>query len=166
MPKCIALKSDPCNRIKIHVLDTYILKQKHWFAVPEHVEVASVYLLEGDLDQPAIERLIEDLLCDPVTENAVVGLHQWREQSSSASSSWGHRSRRPRRWNLPPNVCWALRQCSHRYPLRLCVHDPAAAGRPPALANEVIQEVHDATLHPEAFSRAPRNLKSVKWRWS
>ena len=39
--------------------------------VPEHVEVASVYLLEGDLDQPAIERLIEDLLCDPVTENAV-----------------------------------------------------------------------------------------------
>ena len=42
--------------------------------VPEHVEVASVYLLEGDLDQPAIDRLIEDLLCDPVTETAVVGI--------------------------------------------------------------------------------------------
>ena len=126
--------------------------------VPEHVEVASVYLLEGDLDQPAIERLIEDLLCDPVTENAVVGVapvagtvievHPRPGVTDPEAEAVEFAAQRL--LGSSPNV-----RTGTRYDF--ASHDPAAASdlARRALANEVIQEVHDAPLHPEAFRVAP-----------
>ena len=108
------------NRIKIHVLDTYGLEAEALgLPVPEHVEVASVYLLVGSFDQPAIERLIEDLLCDPVTENAGWGCTSGGTVIGPGISSSGSPIPKLRRWNLPPNVCWALRPRSHRHHMTL-----------------------------------------------
>ncbi|MEC8065601.1 MAG: phosphoribosylformylglycinamidine synthase subunit PurS [Planctomycetota bacterium] len=133
--------------------------------VPEHVEVASVYLLEGDLDQPAIDRLIEDLLCDPVTETAVVGIAPVAgtvievhprpgvtDPEAEAVEFAAHRL-----LGSSPNV-----RTGTRYDF--ASHEPAAAAdlARRALANEVIQEVHAAPHHPEAFRVAPAREFEVR----
>src|SRR5690606_15514912 len=40
---------------------------------PAQIEYSSVYLLEGDLDQQQVQQLAEELLADPVTEQATIG---------------------------------------------------------------------------------------------
>ena len=133
--------------------------------VPEHVEVASVYLLEGDLDQPAVDRLIEELLCDPVTERAVVGVapvvgtvievHPRPGVTDPEAEAVEFAAQRL--LGASPNV-----RTGTRYDFTS--HEPAVAAdlARRALANEVIQEVHTEPHHPAAFRVAPPREFAVR----
>src|SRR5688572_25952876 len=41
--------------------------------VPDRIEAASVYLLEGELDDDQVQQVATELLADPVTEAATIG---------------------------------------------------------------------------------------------
>jgi phosphoribosylformylglycinamidine synthase subunit PurSL len=42
-------------------------------AVPERIDTASVFLIEGDLAERELERIARELLADPVTEESIIG---------------------------------------------------------------------------------------------
>ena len=158
MPQVHRVEVDPCNRIKIHVLDTYGLKQKHLVCpFPSTLKSPRCISWKGILINRPL-RLIEDLLCDPVTENAVVGVapvagtvievHPRPGVTDPEAEAVEFAAQRL--LGSSPNV-----RTGTRYDF--ASHDPAAASdlARRALANEVIQEVHAAAPSRSLPSRPP-----------
>ncbi len=124
---------------------------------PRRIDAAAVYLIEGELGEPAVRRLAEELLADPLTEtvtlgaaapvaDALVEVHplpgvmdpdaEAVERAVRALLDVGVRVRTARRYDLHGTDQATARQVAER-----------------ALANTVIHAVHERPHHPESFPR-------------
>ena len=126
---------------------------------PERIECARVYLIEGALDDAAIGRLTAELLADPVTEEATVG--------STPPRGSAHIEVHPQPGVMDPDA-EAVELAIHtmlgvdatvrtgvRYDVHGATESNARELAERSLANAVIQDVHTAAYHPEAFPVAP-----------
>lgn len=127
--------------------------------LPDRIDCAAVYLVEGDLDDAAVDRLAHELLADPVTETASLGSTPVRgsalievhpqpgvmdpdaqavERAVRAVLGVDARVRTGRRYDFHGASGEAARDLAER-----------------SLANGVIHDVHEAPFHPEHFPVAP-----------
>ncbi|MHC4990888.1 MAG: AIR synthase related protein, partial [Planctomycetota bacterium] len=122
---------------------------------PARVESASVYLIEGELGDDDIRRVAQELLADPVTEEATVGATAARADSLVEIHPL------PGVTDVDAEAVEAAIkallgiEASVRTGRRYDLHGIDAAGAADlagrCLANTVIHAVHDAPYHPIAF---------------
>ncbi len=125
-------------------------------SLPSRIQCARVYLLEGELSEPELETVKQDLLGNPVTEDAMTG----SRDASASSVIEVH----PLPGVMDPAadaVEMALKSLLGRdVPVRTGIRydmsdlDIAAAGELArhCLANPLIHLVHEGPYHPEAFT--------------
>lgn len=135
--------------------------------VPDRIETASVYLIEGALEPAMVDRLTQALLADPVTQEATVGAAPPRGTALIEVH--------PLPGVMDPDadaVELAIRtmlgvEASVRTGVRYDFHggDPARARHiaERSLANSVIQQIHDAPYLPDRFPvAAARQVTSTE----
>ncbi len=128
-------------------------------AVPERIECASVYLIEGAIDESATRRIADELLADPVTQVAVVG----SEPPRGSALIEVH----PQSGVMDPDAeavelairslvgCEVQVRTGVRYDLFGPDRDAAQQLAARSLANTVIHDIHETCYHPEHFPVAP-----------
>ncbi len=130
-------------------------------AVPSRVDCASVYLIEGELDEADVARVAAELLADPVTEESFIG--------SAPPKGDALVEVHPLPGVMDPDadaVALAIRtmlgtDTAVRTGRRFDFHgtDDATAGTivERSFANPVIHAIHRSAYHPESFpAGAPR----------
>src|SRR5688572_16562338 len=133
---------------------------------PQRIDAANVYLLEGALDQRQLQRLADELLADPVTEQAVIGA----SESKASALIEVH----PLPGVMDPDaeaVKLAIKSLlgvdvDVRTGRRFDMHetDPQTARQiaQRVLANTVIHAIYDEPYHPTEFPHgSPYELKIV-----
>ncbi len=134
-------------------------------AAPSRIDFASVYLIQGDLDEQHLQRVADELLTDPVTQDAAVG--------STPASGDALIEVHPLPGVTDPDaepVELAIRamlgvntevRTGRRYDLHGV--DPAGARTiaQRSLANPVIHAIHSEPYHPESFPAGSRRDLNV-----
>jgi phosphoribosylformylglycinamidine synthase len=127
---------------------------------PSRIEAAQVYLIQGDLDEDQLRRLAEELLADPVTEEATFGV---REPSADAVIEI-----HPLPGVMDPDAeaveaaCRAILgsgvqvRTARRYDLHGTDGSSARQVAERSLANTVVHAIHDQPYRPEAFPAGDR----------
>jgi phosphoribosylformylglycinamidine synthase II len=131
---------------------------------PQHVTSANVYLLEGELDQMQVRELADDLLADPVTEEAVIG--------SSPVKASAVIEVHPLPGVMDPDaeaVQLAIKamlgrdvsvRTGRRYDMECTDRATARTIAERLLANTVIHAIHEQPYHPAQFAHGtPYELK-------
>ena len=127
-------------------------------ATPTKVEATAVYLVEGELDEAAVNRIAELLLADPVSEEATIG--------AAAPSSDALVEVHPLPGVMDPDaepIEAAIRtliqqpvtvRTARRFDLAGVDQAAARHAVERSLANPVIHAVHERPHHPESFPRS------------
>ena len=130
------------------------------------VRTARVYLIAAPLDEGQVQRLADELLADPVSQAATLGVAEARDGATievhyqpGVMDPVAQSTREAIVEMFPENV--TLDQVEvrtgFRYDLAGVAVDAAALRRFAAgkLANPVIQDIHLEPLHPDVFPHAP-----------
>lgn len=133
---------------------------------PKQIDAASVYLIEGDLTPEQVRRIAEELLADPVTEDALVGASKPRGDALIEVH--------PLPGVMDPDadaVRLAIEallgvsvdvRTGRRYDLHGTDAGTAKTIAERALANTVIHGIYDHAYHPSSFPHgAPYALRIV-----
>ncbi len=123
--------------------------------LPSRIDTTSVYLVEGDLDEAAVRRLADEVLADPVTEQATIG--------AAPAAADALIEVHPLPGVMDPDaqaVELAVERLlgtavqvvtGRRYDLHGVDADAARKLVDRCLANTVIHGIHGSPWHPEAF---------------
>ncbi len=133
---------------------------------PSHIDAASIYLIQGPIDERQAGRLAGELLADPVMEDATIGSAPPR----GAALVEVH----PRPGVMDPNaeaIEWAVQsmlgvevqvRTGRRYDMQGVDRETAQAVARGCLANSVIHAIHDEPYHPQSFpAGSPREFRIV-----
>ena len=133
---------------------------------PSRIDAASIYLIQGPIDERQAGRLAEELLADPVMEDATIG--------SSPARGAALVEIHPRPGVMDPNaeaIESAVQsmlgvevqvRTGRRYDMHGVDRETAQAVARRCLANSVIHAIHDEPYHPQAFpAGSPRELRTV-----
>ncbi|MCH8316652.1 MAG: phosphoribosylformylglycinamidine synthase subunit PurL [Planctomycetes bacterium] len=133
---------------------------------PSRIDAASIYLIQGPIDERQAGRLAEELLADPVMEDATIG--------SSPARGAAMVEVHPRPGVMDPNA--EAIECAvqsmlgvevqvrtgRRYDMHGVDRETAQAVARRCLANSVIHVIHDEPYHPQAFpAGSPHELRTV-----
>ena len=133
---------------------------------PSRIDAASIYLIQGPIDERQARRLAEELLADPVMEDATIGASPAR----GAAMVEVH----PRPGVMDPNA--EAIQCAvqsmlgvevqvrtgRRYDMHAVDNETAELVAKRCLANPVVHAIHTEPYHPQAFpTGTPRELRIV-----
>ncbi len=133
---------------------------------PSRIDAASIYLIQGPIDKRQARRLAEELLADPVMEDATIG--------SSPALGAAMVEVHPRPGVMDPNA--EAIECAvqsmlgvevqvrtgRRYDMHGVNRQTAQAVARRCLANSVIHAIHDEPYHPQAFPAGSlRELRTV-----
>ena len=133
---------------------------------PSRIEAASVYLIEGPLEEHHARQLADDLLADPVLEHATIGAAPSRSEATVEIH--------PLPGVMDPNS-EAIESAIHsllgidvqvrtgrRYDMHAVDHETAELVARRCLANPVVHAIHDEPYHPKAFPvGSPQEMRIV-----
>lgn len=138
---------------------------------PSSAEHASVYLLEGTLDSGLLKRIAQELLADPVTQEAVVTPAGAAARRASGQSMVEVHPQAGVTDPAAESVELAVKalfgaevrvRTGDRFDFKGIDATAARTLAERALANTVIQEVHAAPFHPDAFPAGHRYSLEVR----
>ncbi|MDP7009720.1 MAG: phosphoribosylformylglycinamidine synthase subunit PurL [Phycisphaerales bacterium] len=133
--------------------------------LPTSIETTAVYLLEGDLDTAALERVTEELLCDHISERATVGTSELRAQSSiEVHPLPGVMDPSAQAVELAIDRLLGKKvavQTGWRYDFQGIETSDAKSLTQRCLANEIVSGIHTEPFFPDAFEHGHDHDMSV-----
>jgi phosphoribosylformylglycinamidine synthase subunit PurSL len=168
------------HRVEVHpapgqpdpLADQFADEVRQTFGPAARLRTARVYLIEAPLDRHALERIADELLADPINQRAVIGADELPEHGATVEVHYlpgvmdpvAQSTREAIVEMLAADAGLSVDDVQVRTGFR---YDVLGLDAPPeaaveslqrfaelALANPVIQAIHDQPFHPERFPQA------------